>query len=94
MDNPEKMATLGMQDEEKQSKSTVRWTPLIRKQTQITQLEVKTKGANAEIVTDITTRNSQQLSIHFPIAFLLSDRHEICFLNDHPKTITTDIPFK
>ena len=63
MDNPEKMATLGMQDEEKQSKSTVRWTPLIRKQTQITQLEVKTNGANAEIVTDITTRNLPQAQV-------------------------------
>jgi hypothetical protein len=38
MDNPEKLTTLGTQDEEKQSKNTTQYVvdTIIRKQTQIT----------------------------------------------------------
>ena len=40
MDNPEKLATQGTQDEEKQNKNTTQYVidTIIRKQTQITQI--------------------------------------------------------
>jgi hypothetical protein len=70
MDNPEKLATLGTQDEEKQNKNITQYLldTTMGKQTQITyirhkpsfkQLEVKTNRFYAEIVTYITTRNSE-----------------------------------
>ena len=70
-DNPEKQATLDTQDEEKQNKTTTQYAldTITRKQTQTTQprhapshkqLETKMNRTcfYAEIVTDITTRNS------------------------------------
>jgi hypothetical protein len=59
MDNPEKLATYGTQNEDKQNKNTTQYVlyTTVRIQTQIT-----TRGKNepnivlfAEIVTDITT---------------------------------------
>jgi hypothetical protein len=58
MDNPEKLATLGIHDEEKQIKNT------IRHELSYKQLGLKTNRPSfAEIVTYITTRNSERKDI-------------------------------
>ena len=72
MDNPEKLTTLGTQDEEQQSKNTTQYVldTTIGRQTQITeirhcyptrQVEVRRMDHRCytKFVTDITTRNSK-----------------------------------
>ena len=67
MDNLEKLATLGTQDEDKQNKNTTQYVldTTIRKQTQITLIRHETCYKHEhryypEIVTDTTTRNSER----------------------------------
>jgi hypothetical protein len=72
MDNPEKLATFGIQDDEKQNKTTTQYVldTHIRNQTQITSkrhepsykhLERQTEHRfHTEIATNILTRNSQR----------------------------------
>jgi hypothetical protein len=67
MDNLEKLATLGTQDEDKQNKNTTQYMldTTIHKQTQITLIRHETCYKHEhryypEIVTDTTTRNSER----------------------------------